>query len=667
MTDLLSWLSLPSKITAFERAYLARMNRIALGFFWLNLPLFVAVAFFNDTNPGLAVGLTLATLLGPTVALYALDNPRHVSMAHGFTAMCMGGLLVHFGQGPVQIEMHFYFFSLLAVLAMFANPMVVLVAAVTVTLHHTVVWAIIPSSVFNYDASIWVVAIHAAFVVVESAAACFIARSFFDNVIGLERIVAQRTAALAERNDQMHLVLDNVAQGLLTVDRQLRVSAERSAVVDRWLPPGDTLDVRMEAIDAHFAAWLRLGWEAVTDGLMPLELCLDQLPARLVNGEQILRVAYRPIQVDQDGQVQSMLVVLTDITEEEAAREAEAQQQELMEIFSRFLADKTGFLEFFTEADQIVADIVGEAYGGDVTLAKRWLHTLKGNAMIFGLQRLGTYVHEVESEVVDTGAPPGPEPRRELERRWAALRGQLDRLVGTRSDGIQLTDDEYTHLMGAVHTASREALARRIRAWKLEPTRVRLDRIRAQAQGIAGRVNKPDVRIEIRTDDIRLAAPRFQQFWCSFVHIIRNALDHGIEPLAERQAAGKEGPGTLTVSAYLERDDFVVEVADDGRGLDWDKVRRKAEGLGVAADTEEDLARAIFVDGLSTRDAATQMSGRGVGLAAVRQATEQLGGTIEVSSSRGEGTTFRFRFPQAELADDVLLMADLADSALAHA
>ena len=66
--------------------------------------------------------------------------------------------LVHVGQGPVQIEMHFYFFALLAMLAVYGNPLVILVAAVTVALHHLVLWALLPASVFNYDAPIWVVA-----------------------------------------------------------------------------------------------------------------------------------------------------------------------------------------------------------------------------------------------------------------------------------------------------------------------------------------------------------------------------------------------------------------------------------------------------------------------------------------------------------------------------
>lgn len=203
MTRLTRLIMLPSEPTDFERQYLARMNRVALLFFLLHPPVFALIAWVNGTRPELAVLLTAAVCVGPAVAYFTFKNPRWVSMVHGVTAMFMGGLLVHFGQGPVQIEMHFYFFSLIAMCAVFGNPLVIVAAAMTVVLHHVIVWVVLPRSVFNYEAAGWVVAVHAAFVVLESVAACFIARSFFDNVIGLEKIVQSRTEELVQINEDL--------------------------------------------------------------------------------------------------------------------------------------------------------------------------------------------------------------------------------------------------------------------------------------------------------------------------------------------------------------------------------------------------------------------------------------------------------------------------------
>lgn len=176
---LVDYLCLPAQVSSFEARYLQRMNRIALGFFWIHVPALMLVAALSGTSVLLATILSLGVVVGPTLGYFALAaRPRLVSMVHGFTAMVMGGVLVYVGQGPLQIEMHFYFFVLIALLAVFGNPSVIVVAAVTVAVHHLVVWAVIPAAVFNYEASVWTVAVHALFVVLESAAACFVARSF---------------------------------------------------------------------------------------------------------------------------------------------------------------------------------------------------------------------------------------------------------------------------------------------------------------------------------------------------------------------------------------------------------------------------------------------------------------------------------------------------------
>jgi two-component system, chemotaxis family, sensor kinase CheA len=191
--SVLSKAFLPAEISEFERKHVQRVNRIALWFFAAHIPVLTGLAVINHTNPGLAAALSAGILVGPLLAHKTLDNPRHVSMIYGVTAMCMGGLLVHFGQGPVQIEMHFYFFALLAMLAVYGNPAVIYVATVTVALHHLLMWIWLPRSVFNYDAAIWVVGVHALFVVLEAIATAAIARSFYDNVIHLEKVVVQRT------------------------------------------------------------------------------------------------------------------------------------------------------------------------------------------------------------------------------------------------------------------------------------------------------------------------------------------------------------------------------------------------------------------------------------------------------------------------------------------
>lgn len=134
-------------------------------------------------------------------------------------------------------------------------------------------------------------------------------------------------------------------------------------------------------------------------------------------------------------------------------------------------------------------------------------------------------------------------------------------------------------------------------------------------------------------------------------HLVRNAVDHGIEPPAERQAAGKKPNGTVHLSAYHQGNQMVIEVCDDGRGIDREKLIQRAIDRGsispadAAKLTETEAARLIFEPGLSTATEVTEVSGRGVGMDVVATAIERLKGTIEIESTSGAGTKFRVLVP----------------------
>ncbi len=134
-------------------------------------------------------------------------------------------------------------------------------------------------------------------------------------------------------------------------------------------------------------------------------------------------------------------------------------------------------------------------------------------------------------------------------------------------------------------------------------------------------------------------------------HLIRNAADHGVESAEERAAAGKPANGTITLDAYHEGDQVVIEVEDDGRGIDRDKVLRRAIAAGIVKTddasrlNEEEIHHLLFTPGFSTADQITEISGRGVGLDVVKSALDALKGTIQIDSVLGKGTTFRLMVP----------------------
>jgi len=650
LKKLLDYLVLPETISDFERGYLARVNKIGFTFFLLHPPVFMAVAALAGTGVFSALWMSAVVLAGPFVAMKRMENPRHVSIVHGVTAMLMGALLVHFGQGQVQIEMHFYFFVLLALLAVTANPMVVTIAAVTAAVHHTLFYFLLPQSVFNYDAQVWVVGIHALFVVVESVAAIYVARSFFDNVIGLEKKVAARTA-------DMRLLLDNVDQGFLTLDQDGIIADERSAVVDRWfgaVKGGDRWTDYIGRVSEDTATWFELAWESLQDGFMPVEVSLDQLPKKLEHEDRHYAFEYKPLFLPGGEELDKLLIMVHDVTADVEREQAEAVQREMMIVVDRILRDRGGFLEFFQEASALIDRITVER--DDVVLTKRHIHTLKGNCALFGLKSISGLCHVLEQQMIEEDRNLTETERRMLSRDWSELSSRLAHIIGDRPPAFEIEEDEVDELFGAlVRRVSRRELAEMMVRWKGEPMTKRLPCLAERAQRLAQRLGKGDINVEVEPGDIRLPREVWSKFWSAFVHVIRNAVDHGLETPDDRLAAGKSEVGTLTLATYVEEKDFVIEVADDGKGINWDAVADKARSQGMPCDVRDDLIAALLSDGVSTAERVTDTSGRGVGMAAIAAACADQGGFVTVESEPGQGTSWQFRFPRevAELSADL--------------
>jgi two-component system, chemotaxis family, sensor kinase CheA len=664
------YLALPREMTPFEQRYLARLNKIALIFFYLHIPALMAIAWVAGTGPLSALVLSLIVMVGPTIAYRMIKHPRTLSVVYGITAMLMGGLLVHFGQGPVQIEMHFYFFALLAMLCMFANPMVNIVAAVTVALHHLIVWLIIPSSVFNYEAQWWVVLVHAAFVVLETIATCFISREFFDNVIGLEKIVDARTATIREKQRDMRLILDNVETGLITIDLEGRMSSECSTVVEGWFGApvaGEKLAAWLGARDANFGEWFELALESVRDGMLPPEVALGQLPKQMKDGDKTYALGYRLIGAAQAaaekpahehrsvprpaagaGEApEKMLVIVTDITERLRKEAAERYQAELLELFQHIMRDKSGFIEFLAEAEEIVKALQDRRHA-DLEHLKRLVHTLKGNSAIFGMRRLSGICHELENHIAEEGHAPSAADMARLQQAWIQVRADLGKLIGERlHSSIELDDADYQAIIKAVlDGVDSKAVLRLIESWRLEPAGKRLARIEQQIKGLAERMGKSNVAVALEAHELRFSSERFAPFWSAFVHVLRNAVDHGIEDCELRTRRGKPLQSLIKVSTKVERERFVVTVEDDGPGVDWEALRTKASQLGINAAALEKKENLAFLPGVSSKTSVTELSGRGIGMAAVREACEALGGTVEIKSQSGLGTRISFAFPK---------------------
>jgi two-component system chemotaxis sensor kinase CheA len=166
----------------------------------------------------------------------------------------------------------------------------------------------------------------------------------------------------------------------------------------------------------------------------------------------------------------------------------------------------------------------------------------------------------------------------------------------------------------------------------------------------AARTLGKDVTLEIEGKEIELDRSMLDEIGDPIVHLLRNAVDHGIETPDEREKQGKPAVGRLTLSAARDRSNVLIKVSDDGRGIDRAKVLRKARDTGLidpatAELTDEELMRLISKPGFSTAEAVTEISGRGVGIDAVQNRVRALGGSVDIRTAPGRGTTVTARLP----------------------
>jgi two-component system chemotaxis sensor kinase CheA len=156
-------------------------------------------------------------------------------------------------------------------------------------------------------------------------------------------------------------------------------------------------------------------------------------------------------------------------------------------------------------------------------------------------------------------------------------------------------------------------------------------------------------RLVVEGEDVEVDTAVVEYVRDPLTHMVRNALDHGIESPEARRAAGKDPCGRLLLRAYHEAGAMVIQVSDDGAGLDRKRIAEQAVAMGLATDgarlSEEDLARVVFEPGLSTAERVTEISGRGVGMDVVRRNVEALRGSVAIESERGKGTTVTIRVP----------------------
>lgn len=258
---------------------------------------------------------------------------------------------------------------------------------------------------------------------------------------------------------------------------------------------------------------------------------------------------------------------------------------------------------------------------------------------------------------------PDPDPRTEQTRaapvetvrvpadRLDAVMNRVGELVIAQSRLSQIASSNENIALRSV-SEEIERLSGELRTTmmvlRMVPVAQLFGRFRRLVHDLAGETGK-DINLEIEGEGTEVDKTVVERLFDPLVHLVRNSCDHGLEDAEARRAAGKSPTGTVRLAACQSGGQVVITITDDGRGIDIDRVRARAEANGLiepgAAIPDHDLIQFIFHPGFSTATKVTSLSGRGVGMDVVKRTIEALRGTIEIASQPGHGSTISLRIP----------------------
>lgn len=489
----------------------------------------------------------------------------------------------------------------------------------------------------------------------------------------LESRVAERTRELADKNREIGAMLDALDQGVFTIDHSLCIQPRYSGQLARIL---GTEELSGQPFAPLLFAGSNVGEDARTATQMALQFSFGVRPelaslnyAHLVRelsradasgAPRELEVEWNPITGDA-GTVEKFLVVVRDAT---LLRKLHAEQHRHAweaELVSQILASGVDEYREFCAASRTLLELGRSLRAGhdeprrdDARRLFRELHTFKGNARSLGASHLVEAAHAAESLLEsrdDSAAQPiaWPEVYLALDAIEARLddveevaQNRLGPLWAGENSRLARAIDQIESVLAEARPGDREspalaAVARAVQGVRSVPLAALLQDVSRGLRSVAVELGKPSPIVENRSPPLSLTAAWARVMKEVFMHTLSNALDHGIEPPSEREALGKPSRGLIQIFAERHSGGLRLRLCDDGRGLALERLRRSA-GADAA---DEELAASIFEHGVTTAESVSLVSGRGVGMDAVRSAIRERGGDVAIAFVGKEQAGYR--------------------------
>lgn len=448
------------------------------------------------------------------------------------------------------------------------------------------------------------------------------------------------------RDQENRKYLDNIAEGLVLIDRDYRISEQYSRYVETLFATSDIAgrsfaefiypDPSAQQQREELEQFLGMIFEN-TSTEMEMIMSINPLSEKKVTvgdgddrREIIFGTDFQRV-LGEDGSVERVMAIFedrTDIvhTQEELESERERYKSDIEHIATLLKTGPDAYSDFERSALETIAAVeealqqlpTGEARN---TLL-RDLHSLKGTARYLEFFSIADLANRAES-LLDN------ESLEELSQVVARMREEME--------SLGRINEKFRSFAASIapEDSGRAALS------------TFLEHIQRMATDIAGELEKD---VELRIDNQLDELPQLNKLQNPMIHLVRNAIDHGIEDQYQRLSAGKAGTAEITISLKESAAAYTISIGDDGAGIDLEAVRRVGVEKGVLSEDQEysqkQLIQTLFAPSFSTRAEATDVSGRGVGLDVVHEEVRALGGKISLATRRGAGTRFTITIPK---------------------
>ena len=475
--------------------------------------------------------------------------------------------------------------------------------------------------------------------------------------------LGETNSRLFSLNQTFDAILNSLGQGFLLLGKDGNAKEIHSKACETLLeanPDGKSL-VEILRVPAEKATAFGEWYELLFQELMDFDDLAPLGPKFYPHSQgRIIQLEFKPVR-DPAGQIEFVLLIATDLTKEVQATERAKEVQAFANFVTSILQNKTRFLSFvkdfrdrIEECARITTDPVVAARAH--AELKSLFHGLKGGAGLFGMYQVQKLIHAAESAVVELQSEGKPvsslygevgEMKQTFERVLADNREILGDVLTAEGPSRSIPVARLGSFAEFLHRRGGDELRRAfLEEFVAEPVFKVLGDFNADVRETAKALGKKMNSIAFRGDNFPIVREAYSDLFADLIHVFRNMVDHGIESAGERKSAGKEAAGNVTVAVRrLTEAEFEFTVQDDGAGIDEERLGEKLRSRGIKFGNREELLDAIFRADISTSARITEISGRGIGLYAVRSRVQELGGRVWATSEAGRGTCFHFRLP----------------------